>query len=356
MKKFLFVHEVEWKDIIRRPEGYVQNVTNWIRMFKDWINTTETVHWLHADANYCDKFEVVMLWLLCEPGNEAKHDKFIELLSKIKKAKVIVYVDGVVGWQMNPYSPYMKKKFFDIIGMADYVFCYGHPESDSYWQVLSRGKEIHRVNRPFPVDMAKIYDIEIPWNVEDQKAMALIQKSRGTIGVGKSLQNINEERNAICSLAVASQIQKKYGYPVTVFTHTPILPVTEMYKYYKDLLGIDSIVEFGQRGWGEYIKQQSICKVAIHLDVLETRGQYALDNACLRVPLICSGSVAGKKLFPYTYLEYPRDVRKATELAFRLIEDEEFRTKVINYAWKKVDEYTYKSIGKRFTEITGVQL
>jgi glycosyltransferase involved in cell wall biosynthesis len=356
MKKFLFVHEVEWEDLIRRPEGYRQNVTNWVRIFKDWKNTTETVHWLNTTAEYCDRFEIVMLWLLCEPGNEAKHDKFLELLSKIKRAKVIVYVDGVVGWQMNPYPMYMKRKFFDIISVADYVFCYGHPESDSYWQVLSRGKEFHRIDRPFPVDMAKVYDIEIPWNVEDQKAYALLQGYKGIIGVGKSLQNINEERNAICSLAVASQIQRVYGYPVVVFTHTPIVPVDKMHKYYKDLLNIDSIVEFEQREWGEYIKQQSVCKVAIHLDVLETRGQYALDNACLKVPLVCSGSVAGKKLFPFTYLEYPRDVKKAAELAFRLLEDEEFRIKVIDYAWDKVNEYTYESIGKRFTQITKVQL
>ncbi|MDO9465251.1 MAG: hypothetical protein Q7J67_08150, partial [bacterium] len=155
--------------------------------------------------------------------------------------------------------------------------------------------------------------------------------------------------------AVAGRIQQKYGYPIIVFTHTPIKSVEKMHVFYKELLDIDTIIEFEQRQWREYIKQQSICKIAIHLDTLETRGQYALDNACLRVPLVCSGSVAGKKLFPFTYLDYPRDVDKATKLAFRLIEDEKFRTKVIDYAWNKVNEYTYESIGKQFSQITGIQ-
>ncbi|MDO9463826.1 MAG: hypothetical protein Q7J67_00755, partial [bacterium] len=204
MKKFFFIHEVNWEQIIGNPDGYSQNVINWIRIFRNWQETTETAHWAEtkSTSEYCDQFEAVMFWLLCEPDNEKKHDKFLEMLSGIKHAKTIVYVDGVVGWQMNPYPVALKKKFMDIMSMADFVFCYGHPESDSYWRVLCRGSDIYRIDRPFPVSVGKVHNIEIPWDVEDQKKYALLQSHKGIVGVGKSLQNINEERNAICSLAV----------------------------------------------------------------------------------------------------------------------------------------------------------
>lgn len=347
MKKFLFIHDIQQIHIDKYPDRYMQNVSNWMRIFKNWQQTTETAHWADITPDYCDTFESVMVLLLCEPEGEKKYSKFVKTLSRIKQSRKIVYADGPVGWQMNPHSLKMKKNYLDILSLADYIFCYGSADSKSYWEVLSRGKPVYLVNRPYPIDFVK------------KKYSKAIHEKHGshTIVVGKSLQNINEERNAISSLAVASKAQQKYGYPITVFTPNIIDPGKRAF-YYENLLNIKNITEFPQTIWRDYIQELSLCSYGIHLDCLETRGQFALDCACLGIPVICGGSVACQTLFPYTCLDYFRDVKRGCQLLFSLIEDSDggFKEQVVQYAWDKVEEYSFKSTGHRVQQITGIQL
>ena len=93
----------------------------------------------------------------------------------------------------------MKKLYIDICRAANIVFYYGSDESEEYWKCLCKGKkEVYNIDRPHPIEYAK----ECGNRIQKENIIAL----------NKSLQNINEERNVISSLFVASNLQNKYNF------------------------------------------------------------------------------------------------------------------------------------------------
>jgi len=355
MKKFLMIHDISQKELDGNDTNLINNFTNWVRCFTDWRNTTEVGRWVDMTPQKCQDFEYVMLLLMTDQRDE-KLNKFLEIVTYSQRTyKTIIYVDGVVGWQMNPFSIQNKKKYMDMVSASDYIFHYGLPESEGYWKVITRGRESHNIDRPHPVDFAKkSFDIEHPVAIEYIKQFALKDRKE-IIAVGKSLKNINEERNAISSLYVAGQLQKKTGWPIITFANNP-LPDNEKKAYYKDLCDIDEIIEIPVMRWNDYIKILALCRIGIHLDCLETRGQVPLDHACLRVPMVCAGSVAGQKLFPYTWLNHCRDIDKALKMAFKLVDDNKFRDKVVDYAYDKAEEYSFDNTRAKLEKILGVKI
>jgi len=354
MKKFLFIHDISQADLLNNKESYINNFSNWVRCFTDWENTTEVAKWGGITPQQCQEFEYVMLLLMTDQRDE-KLNKFLEIVAyPERKYKTIMYVDGVVGWQMNPFIVPNKEKYMDIVNASDYVFHYGLPESEGYWQVITRDRDLININRPHPIDTIKrVYDIEHPIDTEYIKQFT--KEQQNIIVVGKSLYNINEERNAISSLYVAGKLQKITGWPVWVFANNP-LPTDEVNHYYKSLCGIDEIKEIPVMPWNDYIKVLGICTVGIHLDCLETRGQFALDCAGLKIPLVCSGSVAGYNLYPQTWIPHCRNIENALKKAYRLVQDKAFRKKVVDFAYKTVETYSFIETKKKLEGILGITI
>lgn len=378
MKQLLFIHDVPKEKLspanseVQRG-SYSQNVAFcWMNCF-DWLNgESECQQWGKATVEECLGYRYVMLWLLTEPGNGPKYVKMLELLRGIKastgrKTKVIAYADGPVGWgyQHNSLPLELKGTFLAICREADFMFCYSTPESMGYWRAVRQGHDVFALDRPQPVDEASGEAIEpsrkrgddadpdlidIPWEVDCEVGHVLANAPRGPyLGLAKGVNNVCEERGIFVSLAVAKYAQDTYGFTPITHTHTPI--DGDPLPYYREIAGLDRIIEIRLKSWRDYLRDLSRCYVAVHMDVLETRGQFALDCASLGIPLICSSSVAGQKLFPLTYIRHPRDVDMACEKLNRLLGDQEYYDHVRAYARHRLQDYSCQRVRAKFDEV-----
>jgi len=380
MKKFLFVHDIPAEKLsLANPEvergKYSQNVAFcWMNCF-DWRNgESACARWDSVCVADCLEYEYVMLWLLTEPGNEAKYTTFQTLVRGIRsttgrKTKVIAYADGPVGWgyQHNSLPLEMKGLFLSICREADFMFCYSTPESMGYWRAVRSGHDVYAIDRPHPTDEAIAEEIdpdrkrgktadpslcEIPWEVDWEVGRVLAEAPRGPyIALAKGVNNVCEERGIFTSLAIARYVQEMYGFTPIMHTHTPI--EGDPTPYYREIAGVDPVIEIKLKPWADYLRDLSRCYVAVHMDVLETRGQFALDCATLGIPLVCSSSVAGSRLFPLTYVRHPRDVDTAREKIDRLLNNRDFYEHVRNYARQRVGDYSCRRIRERFDAIVG---
>ncbi len=354
-KKFLFVHSVEWGKVLANEADYMQNVSNWCRLFDNWQEQTCTKHWNDITFEFCQQFEYVMFFMLTDEKPD-KYKKCIELLTHPgREYKTINYIDGCVGWQHNPFSVENKLLYLQQANASDFVFHYGIPESEGYWRSIIKDTNKERfIERAHPVEFAKkIHEIELPFPVDYVKLFGT-DKQVDLIVLGKGIKNINEERNVFSSFYIARKLQEKYGWGVLVFAPNPLPPEQKDY-YYWEICGLKNVVEVPVLNWRHYIRVLSLAKIGIHLDCLETRGQFALDCACLKIPIICSGSVAGRKLYPDTWLAHCRDLNRAEELAYRLMDDGKFRTKVVNKCFAGVDDYSFASTRRKLFGILGIK-
>ena len=350
MKKFLFVHDIEkgWLENHLSAQHATQNVAVcWLKCFDQ--GEADCQSWQAVTAEECNEFEYVMFWLLTEPGNPEKYEKILRMVREMKTAS-IAYCDGPVGggYQMNSLPLNMKKTWLAISREADHMFCYSLPESIPYWRAIRGGQHFHAIECPYPIEVVgrHFHAIDRPHPVEAAKTVQNIPKGP-YVALPKGIQNINEERNIFSSLAVARFIHDRYGLSVFLHTATPIEDKSLMNDCYA-LAGLTGVEEIELRPWGRYLKDLARARIAVHLDILETRGQFALDCATVGVPLVCSGSVAGQRLYPYTYLEYPRDIDRACHLADRLLSDPGFCNQVVDHAREALTSYSYAAVRRQF--------
>lgn len=379
MKKFLFIHDIPKAQLLpdnqnARSGNITQNVgLCWLRCW-DWENgESEAQEWDKVTARECLGYENVMLWLLCEPGNGPKYERMLGLLREIRARRdgplprVIAYADGPVGWgyQHNSLPLDMKSVYLAICREADYLFCYGMAESMGYWRAVRNGLDVYALDRPHPVEAASAKAIpptlkrgpeadpaylEIPWEIDADLHKIVQHVPRGPyVALAKGVNNVSEERGIFCSLAVARHAQDRHQFATVLHTATPI--EGDWRPYYADLAGLNHVVEIRLKMWSKYILDLARCYLGVHLDVLETRGQFALDCASLGIPCICSGSVAGRRLFPATYVQHPRDIETATDLLDRLVKDGEFYRQVCERARDELQAYSCASVRRRFEEI-----
>jgi len=267
------------------------------------------------------------------------------------KTASIAYCDGPVGWgyQMNSLPLPFKKTWLSICREAEHMFCYSRDESIPYWRAIRGGGHFHSVEYPYPIEVSNgrhFHAIDRPHPVEAAETVGDIPKG-SYVALGKGIQNVNEERNIFSSLAVARFLRDRYGLSVFLHTATPIEDAAVMRDSYA-LVGLTDVEEIELKPWGRYLKDLARARIAVHLDILETRGQFPLDCATVEVPLVCSGSVAGERLFPYTYIQHPRDIDRACHLADRLLKEPEFYKKVVDHARKAIRAYSYESVREQF--------
>lgn len=274
-----------------------------------------------------ENYDFYMLWLISEPS---KFAKFLQLLKGCRKAKSIVFIDSPVGWQQNPLPLVYKKQFMDICSFADYRFCYAREnETKDYFEFISRGKKVWFTEYPYPFKTVQKY---------------AKQKREFVILLPKGLYNYMDERNAICNFAVFDNLTKKYP-EIKAILHSNHLvtdkpqPHNAAYceLFRRDMKGI--VKEYSMAPWERYLENISRTFLSVNLDCLKTRGQFALENAALKIPCVCSGSIAGERLFPKTFVKNHFDIDKATRLAVRLVEDRKFYTEVVDEAYSTLQSY-----------------
>lgn len=375
-KKFCFVHNIKREELLPsnphcHRRDYTQNVAFcWLQCW-DWeAGESECVAWDEAIVEHLSQFEYVMFWLLTEPGKQAKYDAIYRLIKELRGVEgtqTIAYADGPCGWgyQMNSLPLAMKPVFLGICRTADHMMCYGHEESRSYWRAIRNGDNFHVLERPHPVAAAVQQELserwrtdptllDYPWLVSAKDGGQIRGKveSGPFLALAKGLNNVNEERGIFSSLAVAKFAQKKFNLTPICHTFNPIDDAQR--ETYYNLVGLTGLREFPGRKWMDYLRDIAVCQVGVHLDVLETRGQFPLDCGCLGIPCICSSSVAGRKLWPSLYVSHPRDIDKACELVSRVMSDQEFRDNAVKYAQNKLWEYSPERIRVVFDKAVGV--
>lgn len=291
-----------------------------------------------------ENYDFYMLWLISEPS---KFDKFLQLLKGCKKAKSIVFIDSPAGWQQNPLPLIHKKQFMDICSLANYRFCYANEkETKSYFEFISRGKKVWFTEYPYPFKIVQKYA------KKERKFLVLLPKG---------LYNYMDERNAICNFAVFDNLLKKYSkirailYSNHIITDKP-QPYSASYceLFQKEMAGI--LQEYAIVPWESYLDNISRAYLSVNLDCLRTRGQFALESAALGIPCICSGSVAGERLFPQTFVKNYFDIDKATGLAIRLIENRDFYIKVVAKAYSELENYySFPVMKKKIFNILGLE-
>lgn len=98
----------------------------------------------------------------------------------------------------------------------------------------------------------------------------------------------------------------------------------------------------------EYCKQMLRADLVYDPFTYTSYGRSAIDAAALGIPLVGSDTVwSVKKCFPYTCCNV-WDVKKSRELIDRVINDKDFRKKVIDTAQKNVEFYSNERCKKRF--------
>ncbi len=77
-------------------------------------------------------------------------------------------------------------------------------------------------------------------------------------------------------------------------------------------------------------------------------GRIPCDAACLRLPIVCSSfNYSAKILYPFTSVN-PYDAKRSRELLKKLLKDEKFRERVIDYAYEHVEFFSHKASKERF--------
>jgi len=356
VKKLVIIHEERWENLQKDEFVFNRDVAGWVKCVNDWRNTTFVKKWQEITPQECENYQFVMLIVLPDQNPNKLH-KYLSIVNKANRQyKVIAYIADVTGWQMNPFLPENKRLYMDILFGCDYVLRYNVPESESYWKAIMRDKPSHFFERAYPVDQGKnVMMITLP-KAREYLDQYMPDQKNSYIFVGKSLKNINEERNVICSLYVAKKIQEKTGWGVVCFANNPL--GKEKDGLYKAICGLENVVELPITRWIDYMKIMRVLdvRIGIYLDSLETRGQVALDCACTKIPLVCSGSAAGYRLYPKTFVSHCRDIDKAVKMALKIIDDADFRNQVVDYAYNKVEEYSFASTKKNLEKVIGTKL
>jgi len=379
MKEFLFIHDIPKAELLvtnpdAHGQGYSQNVAmSWMRCFGWEAGQAECQQWHKVTPEECADFKYVMFWLLTEPSNGPKYQRMLDVMRRVHLARgstrhpiTIAYADGPVGWgyQHNSLPLEMKRTFLALCREADFLFCYGRADSMSYWRAVRGSDRVFELDRPHPFDVGMSAAIkpgqkygkhadpaylDIPWVVDEDKGRVLTNAPRGPfIALPKGINNICEERGIFQSLAVAKYAQDEYGFTTILHTATPI---DDYRPFYREISGLDKVVEMRIKRWPGYLLDLSRCMVGIHLDVLETRGQFALDCISVGIPAICSGSVAGQNLFPMIFVDHCRDIDLAKGHLDRLLTDEAFYRRVVAYAANRMQDYSHATVRRRFEEI-----
>lgn len=327
--KFLYISNLvfEYKD------AHAKVPTTDPVCWKECFEEGEFKNYKEVTLDFCNEFDLVMILLL--PIHDAL-DKYLEIVQNPnRKYKTICYIDGPVGVQHSTSSEINKVKFFKIVRASDHILSYGE-EARGYFEVISGGKPVHFVEMPYPVDYVK-------------SLMTPVKDKALLISIGKGVANLRYDRNVTSSLGVFAKIQKKH--PKARALILPAERNKEISGIYEEMFGAKNVLENEMVPWFEYVRRISPCYMGIHLDLLHTRGQYPLELAGLKIPCICSGSIAGRRLFPYTFLSNPWDVDTAAQLGIRLIEDKEFYRYVANYAFQVLDSYSFKNKRNELIEI-----
>ena len=98
----------------------------------------------------------------------------------------------------------------------------------------------------------------------------------------------------------------------------------------------------------DFCEQLMESKVVVDPFTLTSQSRVGWDCAAMGVPLVGSDrNYSVQQCFPFTAVP-PHDIKKMREMVKKLLEDEEFRKKVIDYAREKVEMVSYEESRKKY--------
>jgi len=202
---------------------------------------------------------------------------YLQFVERHPCRNIIIYLDGPVGVHCATMLPLEKLNFMKVLRKADYVFTWAE-EADSYFEVLTGGKPVHHVNIPYPLDYIK--------SIRKEKRF----KNEIVIEMGKGYGGRRYERNALGSWGAFAEIQKRFP-EVRALCHPNHDPNGSGEQrvnnsYMEEIFGMNigtskseqpMFLESQMEPWMHYVRKLSPCYMAIHLDMLYTRGQFPLE-------------------------------------------------------------------------------
>jgi hypothetical protein len=144
----------------------------------------------------------------------------------------------------------------------------------------------------------------------------------------------------------ANKIKDKFGLDKTKLFAYVKKERDRMVKWHKTMW--DETV--GGMNYCDYAQEIASCKLIYEPCNMHTYGRNTVETACYRVPVIGSDRVYSMKmLYPFTICD-PYDTKTMMELAEKVLTDDAFRKKVIDYAYEKVEYFNYENSKKRFLD------
>ena len=104
----------------------------------------------------------------------------------------------------------------------------------------------------------------------------------------------------------------------------------------------------GLMSYPDYVDSFASNKFVMDYTKYHTYGRNSVDAAAFGTPMMGSNTVDSmRRCFPFTSFD-SADLKKAKEIAIKLLRDDKFRNKVIKYARKEVEYYDYPHAKERF--------
>ena len=106
---------------------------------------------------------------------------------------------------------------------------------------------------------------------------------------------------------------------------------------------------YRRSSWINYLTQLARARILIDLNNRETVGRNALDCAALGIPCVSTDrSDLASKIFPETTLSDPWDITAASALCQRLLRDDAFYKRVVEYAETVIEQFDVNAFQQRF--------
>lgn len=136
--------------------------------------------------------------------------------------------------------------------------------------------------------------------------------------------------------------------------HLGISPYTFLWGYTdvvgdKVMFGKDELFNFvgHYQAWPQFASMFPYTLVALDYYAISSHSRFASEVACLEVPLVSTThAYNATQLFPDTTHHY-RNLSEMRASLERLLTDEEYWNKTVQYAWENVEQFNYENCAKK---------
>ena len=306
--KWLLVTNYVHERLIRDEECLRTGLYSWIPVFDG-----DVVHWRDVTPEKLKKYDVIQVNLSGQDVHLVGEIRAI--LGKDSKTKIVANNDYTLElWSHSfDYLPTMARE----INHADMVF----------------GTEPYQVGALEILLKRKVHLIVHPCFVKRLKSLAKPRQQDVISMVSHRYDNYQIQPSiAIKGLGPRTRL---IGYDETSDRKKFVTSVC----FNEVMLGTN---------YTDFCKQLAESKVVVDPFTFTSQSRTGWDCAAMGVPMVGSDrNYSARVCFPYTTCS-PYDIKEIRRLTKKLLEDEEFRKKVIDYAQEKVEYVSYENSKKKY--------